>query len=140
MKRASETCRQRKVQCGSCGNTARQTRSWMEQGLLTCPCGGQLEPTSAADQAFIGLITAADMSQRDWNAICRENGWPVVLNQGQMTQALNKGRKVASTLAERASKPQCAYPGCGQWVSAGHEHCSEHEHVAELALAGAMPF
>jgi hypothetical protein len=131
-------CRQRKVICAGCGNTARQTRSWMMQGLLACPCGGKLRPESPADLAYIGLIGQEDMSQAAWNAICRELGWPIVLNQGQATQALNKGRTIAPTLSERASKPMCAYTGCGRWVAADTEHCAAHAPVRELEPS--MPF
>lgn len=136
MSAPKNVCRQRKVQCGDCGNTARQTRSWMSQGLLGCPCGGTLTPTEPADLAFIGLLEPADVSQAAWNMICRENGWPIVLNQGQMTQALNKGRKVVSSLSESASKPMCAYPGCGRWVTVGADHCASHTHAEEPV----MPF
>ena len=79
----SATCRQRKVVCASCGNTARQTRSWMLAAPLVCgKCDQPMTPESLADQAFIGMIGQADMSQAAWNAICRENDWPIVLNQG----------------------------------------------------------
>jgi hypothetical protein len=110
----------------------------LEAPLVCGKCDKQMTPESLADQAFIGMITQADMSQAAWNAICRENGWPVVLNQGQMTQALNKGRKISPVLAERPSKPMCAYPGCGRWVSADQEHCAEH--AASEILEPAMPF
>jgi hypothetical protein len=84
------------------------------------------------------MITQADMSQAAWNEICRENGWPIVLNQGQAALALNRGREIASVLASKPSKPMCAYPGCGRWVSADTDHCTAHAPIQ--VLEPAMPF
>jgi hypothetical protein len=127
MKRAT-TCRLRKVQCDRCGCVCRMTRSWMERGLPTCGCGGQMLPTSPADLAFIGAVTSADMSQAAWNAICRENGWDLTRNQGQASRRLSEPAIHAPT------KPQCAYAGCGRWTAAGAEYCHEHTPPLEAAL------
>jgi hypothetical protein len=110
----------------------------LEAPLSCSKCDRLMTPEALADQAFIGMIGQADMSQAAWNTICRENGWPVVLNQGQAAQALNKGREIASALASKPSKPMCAYPGCGRWVSADTDHCTAHAPVRELEPA--MPF
>ena len=96
-----------------------------------------MQPTEPADLAYCGLIGPDDVSQAQWNMIARENGWPIVLNQGQQAQALYRGKQPEPILGA-AAKPQCAYAGCGRWVAAGAEHCSEHAPAVELEPA--MPF
>ena len=87
-------------------------------------------PTAAADLAWIGEITSADMSQAAWNAICRENGWDLTRNQGQAA------RRLSESVIHAPSKPQCSYAGCGRWTKDGAEYC--HEHTPQLAEA--IPF
>jgi hypothetical protein len=122
-----DTCRNRPAVCDGCGYRAYTTRAWMLRGLLTCPCGGELRPTKPADLAFCGLVTSADMTQAAWNAICRENGWPLVLNQGQAS------RRLSEPVIHAAGKPQCSYAGCGRWTGAGAEYCHEHNPVQATA-------
>jgi hypothetical protein len=77
-----------------------------------------MRPTSPADLAFAGLIGPEDMSQRDWNAICRENGWEIIRNHGQ------GARRISTPTIQTASKAFCAFPGCGRWIAHGAEHCA----------------
>lgn len=44
-----KTTRLRKCECAGCGYVARVSRTWLQRGLLGCPCGGQLVPTDLDD-------------------------------------------------------------------------------------------
>lgn len=137
MKRSSG-CRQRPMACEQCGYHVGGTRAWWSRGLPTCPCGGQILPTKPADLAWCGIIGPEDMGQADWNAICRENGWPIVRNQGQAARTFTE-----SVMSDRPHKTHCSYPGCGQWVANGAQFChaghsQDSSDVVELEPA--MPF
>ena len=133
------TCRNRPIACVDCGYKLLSTRSWMSVGLPTCCCGGAFEPVKDADRAFIGLVGADDMSQAAWNVICRELGWPIVLNQGQAKQRINRGQALEDVLID--VKPQCAYPGCGRWIATGADRCAAgHAQSEDVAPVEAMPF
>jgi hypothetical protein len=59
-----KTTRLRKCECAGCGYVARVSRTWLQRGLLACPCGGQLVPTDLDDvlgALDAGYVTAADL-------------------------------------------------------------------------------
>ncbi len=43
------TSRNRKLECGDCGYTARASRAMMRRGFPGCPCGGRLLPWDLDD-------------------------------------------------------------------------------------------
>lgn len=147
--RKRDTCRNRPTKCDGCGYRAYTTRAWLQRGLLTCPCGGELRPTKLADLAFIGLIGIEDvatpgrsisgraiLSQAEWNEICRENGWPIIRNQGQGARVLYE-----SPLGDAPVRVHCAFPGCGMWVKASADRCSAgHPQSDDAPESEAMPF
>ena len=138
---ASPKTRLRKVACPDCGYTARICRSWLAVGLPGCPCGGRLEPESPADRAYAGLLGPEDVSQAQWNAICRDNGWDIMRNHGQHARSRPTG---ASVLQPVRGAGHCVYAGCGRWVAAGADRCSaghaQHDGIGELEPVGAIPF
>lgn len=142
MKRASGTCRLRKVICPDCGYTARVARSWISVGLPGCPCGGRLEPESPADRAFAGLIGQDDVPGPLWTAICRENGWEdSIVRKGAAYKAWQANPE--SRLANRRTgAAHCVFPGCGLWVAEGADRCNaghaQHEHAEPIKEA--IPF
>jgi hypothetical protein len=136
-KRKRDTCRNRPVVC-DCGNRAYQTRGWMARGLLQCPCGGELRPTKPEDLAFIGLVGPEDMSQADWNAIARAEGWPIVRNRGQASRVLSE-----SVIGDAPIRAHCVFPGCGRWVKAHADVCSAgHSQAGDSSpeLVSEIPF
>ena len=139
MKRAS-TCRLRKVACEECGYTARITRSWLTVGLPGCPCGGELRPTDPADLALCELIGPEDMPAPMWTAICRENGWDdAIVRRGAAAKVYSrKLLEAGGILGRDAGQPQCAYAGCGRWISNGAEYCADHNPAR--VEADACPF
>jgi hypothetical protein len=137
MKRSSP-CRLRPMCCDTCGYRMYGTRGWWEQGFPTCPCGGTIQPTKPADLAWCGLIGPDDMASPMWTALCRENGWEdAIQRKGNAAKSFNARQMESGGISARKVAPaeQCSYSGCGRWVKAGLERCSEHSH--ELA---AMPF
>jgi hypothetical protein len=117
--RKRDTCRNRPTKCDGCGYRAYTTRAWLQRGLLTCPCGGELRPTKPEDLAFIGLVGPEDMSQAQWNEIARAEGWAIVRNQGQASRKLSE-----PILGDAPVRAHCAFPGCGLWVKSGAGHCT----------------
>jgi hypothetical protein len=142
-RRKTDTCRLRKVSCPDCGYVARVARSWLQVGLPGCPCGGTLEPDSAADRAYCGLITQDDVPAPLWTAICRENGWEdAIVRQGNAYKQWQRNPD-SSLSNRRAGAAHCAHPGCGLWVAAGAEFCSAGHPQSDDAGAtdaAAMPF
>ena len=141
MKRASSTCRLRKVQCEECGYTARITRSWLTVGLPGCPCGGELRPTEPADLALCGLIGPEDMPSPLWTAICRENGWEdSIVRRGAAAKAYERTISAAGGfLAREAGQPQCAYAAAGSRTNSAEEFCAEHK-PARVVVDACCPF
>ena len=137
----TSTCRLRKAQCPDCGYVIRVTRSWMLQGLPVCPCGGRLEPVETSDKAYCGLVTSTDMSAREWNAVCRENGWlsQMVGQHGTMIRMERAGSLTAKR--KGLPTPLCAFPGCGLMVAGDADYCAhghaQHDHVEPLEV---IPF
>lgn len=129
------TCRQRKVECEQCGCIVRMTRGWMaDAGLPVCGCGGRMLPSEASDLAFAGVIGPEDMRPAQWTVICRENGWEdSIQRKGAAANAYARRMlEQGGILGRAATKPQCAYPGCGKWTSNGAEHCAAHD-LARIA-------
>lgn len=142
MKRSSQSCRLRKVQCAGCGYTARVARSWMAVGLPSCPCGGILEPDSPADRAYCGLIGQDDVPAPMWTAICRENGWDdAIVRKGAAYKAWLRNPE-SQLDNRRVGAAHCAHPGCGLWVRDGADVCNAGHPQSEDANleAVAMPF
>jgi hypothetical protein len=134
----TRTTRLRKVSCPECGYTVRMARSWMTVGLPSCPCGNPMQPESPADLAWCGLIGPDDMPLRDWNAICRENGWEIVLNHGQ---AARRRELTSSPLEHQRGAVHCAYPGCGRWIAEGADRCTAgHSQSQDAPALEATPF
>lgn len=127
-------CRLRKAQCDACGYTVRVTRSWLEVGLPTCPCGGTIEPVDAADRAYAGLLDYGDVPRPEWTRICRENGWDdLIIRTGKA--AKDYERSVAESggfLGRGTRKAMCEYAGCGKWVKDGRTRCDTHDKAVEL--------
>lgn len=109
----------RPMSCESCGYHVYGTRSWWGNGFPTCCCGGTILPDKPEDLAYMGLIGPEDMSQADWNQICRLEGWAIVRNRGQAARRLT-----ASVLSGRRGADHCAHPGCGLWIKDGADCCS----------------
>lgn len=81
------------------------------------------------------------MSQAQWNAIARENGYPLVLNHGQAVQAAHRGEVPESLLRAAPVRVHCAYAGCGRWVKAGADRCSAgHPQSDDAPEAEVAPF
>lgn len=143
---AKTKCRLRKATCADCGYVIRVTRSWLEVGLPTCPCGGTIEPETAADRAIAGLIGPEDVPSRIWTAICHENGWEdVILRKGAAAKAWEtRQRRESLAGGRKPRKGHCAFPGCGLWISDSADYCShghaQREDVPELDVSSAMPF
>lgn len=137
------SCRQRKVVCDDCGYTLRVTRSWMQQGLPTCACGGRMLPESPADLAWLGIIGIDDMSARDWTIVCRENGWTdSIVRKGNAAKQYENSYRASGGLAgRRAGAAHCAFAGCGRWIAEGAERCTDgHAQRSEVPAVAAMPF
>lgn len=121
--------RLRKVACEDCGYTIRVTRSWMDQGLPSCPCGGRMVPESGADLAYLGMIGIDDVPRRVWTEICRENGWEdLIIRKGAAAKTWTRRR--AELRGCRADF--CAHPSCGRWIKSGETHCPEHSGTPQL--------
>lgn len=134
------SCRQRKCACEDCGYVIRVTRSWMAEGLPTCACGGRILPVEPADLAFAGVIGPEDMRPAQWTVICRENGWEdAIQRKGAAANAYARRMlEQGGILGREASKPQCAFAGCGKWTSQGAEFCAAHN--PDRAIVDAIPF
>lgn len=48
------TQRNRRLECDAgCGRVAYQSRLWIAQGVMGCPCGGRMMPSAAEDRQLI---------------------------------------------------------------------------------------
>lgn len=113
----------------------------MTVGLPACPCGGTLEPETAADRAFCGLLEQDDVPAVMWTAICRENGWEdSIVRKGNALKSWTA--KDASHLdSRRAGAAHCAFAGCGRWVADGADVCTAgHAQHENAVLEAAVPF
>lgn len=138
--RKPQTARLRKCACPMCGFTVRVARSWLLVGVPECPCGeDRLWPTDAADLAFIGELTAGDMPVREWNAICRVNGWDIIRNKGQAAQAARRASLAGERVAARSPRAHCSNPGCGAFAVTGTESCNRHA-AGAVDPGDALPF
>ena len=145
----------RKLECRECGNTARVARSWLDVGLPSCPCGGEILPTAPCDLAYIGRITAEDCLDAkgrpgaQWTAICRLNGWEDAIVRrspgrgGSIGDALARDRREHERRERRTAPAEhCIHPGCPRWVKRGADHCAAgHPQRDGVGSAAAeMPF
>lgn len=63
-----KTTRLRKCECSSCGYVARVSRTWLQRGLLGCPCGSRLVPTDLDD--VLAALDAGHVAEEE----LREHG------------------------------------------------------------------
>jgi hypothetical protein len=67
-----KTTRLRKCECPECGYVARVSRTWLQRGLLECPCGGRLVPADLDDvlaAVDAGHVTDLELEQHDEYAL-----------------------------------------------------------------------
>lgn len=58
-----KTTRLRKCECPDCGYVARVSRTWLQRGLLGCPCGGRLLPADLDD--VLAAVDAGHVSESE---------------------------------------------------------------------------
>jgi hypothetical protein len=138
----------RKLACADCGYTVRVARSWLDRGLPTCPCGGEILPTAPCDLAYIGRIGPDDMPRPQWTAICHENGWEGAIIRtspgrgGSIGDALARDARDHEIRSRRTAPAEhCIHPGCPRWVKRGADHCAAgHPQHDAAPPASDMPF
>ena len=99
------TSRMRKLECFRCGYLVRVSRTHLERGLPTCPCGMELEPHCLWDRATAGDDRAAAEAQH------------------KCLSRLARGSRPSRV------RPQDRCSACNRFVrsaNAGCEHCGFH--------------
>lgn len=104
------TSRMRKLECSRCGYIVRVSRTHLERGLPTCPCGMELEPHCLWDRATAGDERAESEAM---HACLSRFGVPGYRSTRVRTQAR------CTACRKFVSNPRAACPHCGFLDGAG---------------------